>query len=103
MKTIDMDTKPRKAVIDSPLSEILCGDSNGFGDIIKCPICNFDYSHIQEIKILNSDEYKAWPGRGSCIVIPFEGECGHAWNICIGFHKGQNFAFIDVVRRAARL
>ena len=52
MRTIDMDINPRKAVIDSPLSEILHGDPNGFGDIIKCPICGFDYGHIQDVKIL---------------------------------------------------
>ena len=72
MKSTDMDETPRKAVIDAPLRRFL-----EFGD-----------------------HYKAWEGRGHCIVIPIEGECGHVWNICIGFHKGQNFMFVDIVTTA---
>lgn len=103
MKSVDMDVTPRKAVSDMPLRKALTYD-DGFGaDIIRCPVCKFDYSHISQIEENKSDHYKAWAGRGDCIVIPFEGECGHRWNICIGYHKGQNYAFVDIVQRAAKL
>lgn len=100
MKSTDMDETPRKAVIDAPLRRFLEFGDNYFADKIICPVCGFDYGHVGEIQILQSDHYKAWEGRGHCIVIPIEGECGHVWNICIGFHKGQNFMFVDIVTTA---
>jgi DNA-directed RNA polymerase subunit M/transcription elongation factor TFIIS len=65
---------------------ILAKDSRGLGDLIKCPECGFDHSHIIENEIRVSKED---------ITIPFEGECGHVWNVCIGYDKGRNFASVE--------
>lgn len=102
MKIIDADAQIRRAVVDAPLSKCLNPEfDNGFGaDLMVCPVCLEEYSHGKEGYTLSSDQYKAWAGRGSCTIFPFEGECGHAWNVCIGYHKGQNYLFIDIVRRA---
>lgn len=81
-----------------PLS-VFIRNSNDWQDedlsIITCPYCGYDYNHPMEPNIINGeDDYKAdWGGRGDLIVIPFMGECGHNWELCIGFHKGQAFAF----------
>jgi len=66
-------------------------------ELLRCPICNFDYQHFGDPeRISGKDDYKAWHGRGDLLRIPFWGECGHNWYICIGFHKGQSFAFVEV-------
>ncbi len=45
------------------------------------------------------DDYEAgWGGRGDLTVLPFEGECGHRWALCFGFHKGMTAAFVAVPR-----
>jgi hypothetical protein len=62
---------------------------------IQCPVCGFEYNRITNIeKIKGNDNYKAgWGGRGDLTVIKIRGECGHDWEICFGFHKGQILAF----------
>jgi hypothetical protein len=99
MENIDMDKLLKKIFSSKKLEEIL-GSAEGMFDntnIIQCPICGFDYSGVKlkDLRNLSSDSYKARRGRGSCLEIPFEGECGHSWSLCIGFYKGQSFIFID--------
>ena len=68
---------------------------------IVCPICGFDYNHLQTPARLvgwESTDNGArsnyqWSGRGDGIALPIEGECGHRWVICVAFHKGQLFMF----------
>lgn len=93
---IDVDNT-RKRKDDHKMSDSLIKDEewDSNADLIVCPKCGFDYSHIGDIKIHNSDNYNAWAGRGECIIIPVSGECGHEWEICIGYHKGKNHIFID--------
>lgn len=31
-------------------------------------------------------------------MIPVEAECGCEWDICLGFHKGESYAFVRVRR-----
>lgn len=70
--------------------------------IIVCPVCGFDYNHLRPPQSLSGWESSenvsappayCWSGRGDGLVVPIEGECGHRWAICLGFHKGQSFMF----------
>lgn len=58
---------------------------------IVCPICRGEYHHIEQTRTEpGNDAYDAdWPGRGDLFVMTLRGECGHTWEICIGFHKGN--------------
>lgn len=62
---------------------------------VCCPICKFDYSSITNIReVSGEDSYKAsWEGRGELTILHFEGECGHEWELCFGFHKGKTIMF----------
>lgn len=71
---------------------------------IACPTCAFDYSHIAGVFTrCGSDrdeaESQAYHGappldctsaRRSALVIVFDGECGHIWEMEIQQHKGNN-------------
>ena len=94
---INMDTTHRIRE-GTPISEdIEKPDSDFNANVICCPVCGCNYSHQEcEIEMHTSDNYKAWAGRGEVIVIPFEGECGHKWKLCIGYHKGKNYIFNEV-------
>jgi hypothetical protein len=63
--------------------------------LIQCPICGEDYHHPgTPLEEDSQDAYKAgWSGRGSLTAIPMEGECGHTWDLCVGFHKGNCYLF----------
>jgi hypothetical protein len=72
------------------------GGIEGASFLIKCPICGFDYNHILKSKhIPGKDDYKAWEGRGDAVKVFIQGECGHYWNLCIGFHKGNLYLFCE--------
>lgn len=98
MRFIDMDETIVKAKVCSPLGASLTYDTDFKCNLIRCPVCGHNNSHTGDAKFLSSDERKAWDGRGSCITIEFEGECGHEWNLCIGYHKGENFVFNDITK-----
>lgn len=73
--------------------------SSGIVDLIKCPVCGGSYSHITRSSVREShDKGEAWTGRGDCIELRFDGECGHIWNLCIGYHKGENYLFMEALR-----
>jgi hypothetical protein len=71
--------------------------------LILCPVCGreaMDYAHPGTPVLIDRGDYQnGWGGRGRLIVIPFEGECGHTWEVCFGFHKGCTslFARADLV------
>ena len=72
---------------------------------VCCPECGGTYSHIQSAYTRQGcDEFEgrdAYPGtvaigvnaeeRRAGIVVEFEGECGHLFEITIQQHKGVNF------------
>jgi hypothetical protein len=72
-----------------------------------CPTCGYNYNQIIRVSTrLGSDENEAcvYPGtealgctghRRSALVISFEGECEHEWNLVIQQHKGQNFVSVE--------
>jgi hypothetical protein len=72
---------------------------------IRCPACDFDYSHIREVFTrCGNDPHEgggAYPGtvargdvdlheRRDALVVVFDGECGHQWEFIIQQHKGVN-------------
>ena len=64
---------------------------------IRCPICEENYQHhLSHAEVRDGeDSYKAEPVvRGDVITIPFHGECGHVWELCLGFHKGDTWVFV---------
>jgi hypothetical protein len=76
------------------------GDDSGmsYGLTVVCPICGSNYQHSNDpFTVDGQDSYKAWCGRGDLIVIPFWGECGSSWELCIGFHKGDSVAFVNIL------
>ncbi|MCD6293340.1 MAG: GIY-YIG nuclease family protein [Deltaproteobacteria bacterium] len=86
-----------------PIKKIMHGDysywHDGLTESIKCPECGSEYQHFGAPVIkTGNDNYEAgWPGRGDLLVIPISGECGSKWEICLGFHKGQTGAFINLL------
>ena len=72
------------------ISEIT--EENSFGDLINCPKCGFNCSHLGDVdRRPGNDNYEAegFTGRGDVIATELHGECGHSWEICLGFHKGE--------------
>jgi hypothetical protein len=66
------------------------------GDIgIKCPICDFEYVHVATAtnKVSVDGHTSVWVGTGGLFVVEFNGECGHKFELCFGFHKGNTAFF----------
>lgn len=71
--------------------------------VILCAFCGSEYSHIANVFTrIGSDPAEAGIFRGtraggsvdsrrSCLVVVFEGECGHVFEWRIQQHKGNNF------------
>lgn len=81
-----------------PVDKVICPNQECGGSIahaVTCPICGGDYAHPGSVRTVSGeDQYAAsWPGRGDLTVFHFEGECGHEWEVCFGFHKGKTYAF----------
>jgi len=66
---------------------------------ITCPLCAHNYVHFEHPTYYNGDDdYKTQSGvRGDLILIPFWGECGHVFNVCVGYHKGNSYIFTQVL------
>jgi hypothetical protein len=72
---------------------------------LRCPECADTYQGTAAPQTVTSeDDYSAgWGGRGPVLVVPMVGNCGHAWALCFGFHKGETFAFVRVPRNRRTL
>jgi len=93
----EADTSKRKRSPEFDIQEII-SHQDGFGKsrLLVCPVCGGEYNHVIGFEIVSSDYYEAWsPGCGSCYIVKMSGECGHDWEICIGFHKGYCYMFAD--------
>lgn len=82
-------------------------DAREYGDDaqytqILCPVCRFNYNHTHGVReIPGNDGYEAgWWGRGDLIVIDMTCENGDKWELCIGFHKGNQFIFARIPAEA---
>lgn len=74
-----------------------CMDQRNTQQVLNCPAfgCGDNYQHVGLPFVVDGrDEYAAhWGGRGDLVVVPFWGECGHTWEVCFGFHKGDTVIF----------
>lgn len=64
--------------------------------IMGCPICNFEYNHIESIKTQTSDDYSSDFGdvfRGNATIIYMTCENGHDYRVVFGSHKGWLYLF----------
>ena len=71
--------------------------------LLKCPVCGFDCNHIGETTPVagyeepsRPDGVVSWAGRGHGHAVEINGECGHRWLVCFGFHKGNSYLFVTV-------
>lgn len=84
---------------------------------VRCPLCGFEYCHIDRYHLVCPDDlYKPvvslsiTPGgkfeekltkqnsfRGPSLKIYFYGECGHNWYVTFGEHKGNVFVNSTVI------
>jgi hypothetical protein len=78
-------------------------DQSGPTLLLKCPVCGFDYNHIGEVRPVSGyEEFPPpegalnWAGRGRGHALEMNGECGHRWLVCFGFHKGNSYLFVTV-------
>ena len=83
--------------------------------VILCPYCGFEYSHIVNVFTrIGSDPAEAGIFRGtkaggsvksrrSCLVVVFEGECGHVFEWRVRQHKGNNFLRVAYVGDAGEV
>lgn len=84
--------------ISQRLSLALENDNDGsWGESLLCPVCGFKYVHFTDppSDFTPNDDYKAWEGRGSALRIPMWGECGHEFEIRLGFHKGNMYVVVE--------
>lgn len=73
--------------------------------LIRCPVCGDTRNHPQSAYAIRGSgsedatlpNHPRYPFRDDGLVIPFEGECGHAWEMIIGHHKGH--ATMQIVPR----
>ena len=80
---------------------------------VACPVCGADYSHVREAgTLLGGDEGGVYrgthvlgvtPSRRSALVVVFDGECGHSWELRIQQHKGVNLVEVRRVPALASL
>ena len=86
------ETVPFERVLESGPS--VFGDRPAFKRLV-CPGCGDTYQHTGSPQAVSTEDYGAgWGGRGPLLVVPVEGECGHSWEMCFGFHKGETFTFV---------
>lgn len=64
---------------------------------LVCPVCGFDYTHIDKAEHDQRGEYASWSGRGDAVRIAMYCENGHEWVVRFGFHKGQTWMGIEEV------
>lgn len=60
------------------------------GNAVVCPICGFEYVHVDRSGVESVDFY----GKGGALLIPMYCENGHRWNLVIDQHKGWCFMTI---------
>jgi len=69
------------------------------GKIVRCPVCNEDYNHVDRAVFTDGkDSWDApWWGRGNLLTVIFDCEQGHKWELCFGNHKGHLYQFTKTV------
>jgi 5-methylcytosine-specific restriction endonuclease McrA len=92
--------------------------------IVRCPECDFDYSHFKSIQYRYTDndyivnreiaitdegethERKTKVSKlfkGNEIEICFWGECSHDWKVIFSFHKGNTYVHYEKIQKISPL
>ncbi len=70
---------------------------NAQGNVLGCPICNFEYNHIDGVETQKgNDKYETEYEsvcRGDALIIKMHCENGHNYRIVFGAHKGWMYLF----------
>jgi len=77
----------------SGLESVYLGDNDGWGDgrqVLLCPTCQYDYMHRAGVDLLAAGEF-----RQGGAALHFIGECGHAFDLVIGEHKGKVYLAVQ--------
>ena len=69
--------------------------SEAWGSILRCPICDCEFTHVRNITNTTSDDYTAWDGRGSAQRIFMYCEEGCQWVVRFGQHKGYTYFNVE--------
>jgi hypothetical protein len=79
--------------------------------VMACPVCRNAYSHIREVftrfgidPYEGGHPYQGTVGKGvvqdkrrDALVVVFDGECPHAWELVIQQHKGNDCVYVRMV------
>ena len=65
---------------------------------VNCPVCGITTITFGRPDLIESCDYKAWKGQGSCIKISMGCSEGHTWDYCFGYHKGEIFTYLDDIK-----
>ena len=65
--------------------------SPGDAQLLLCPTCRSGYVRVLDAEIIpGKDAYAATKVvRGDVLAVPAKCEMGHAFTVCLGFHKGK--------------
>jgi len=79
--------------------------------ILCCPICGFEFTHVQAVyTLLGGDESEGLyrgsylvaretPYRRDALAVRISGECGHRWDLVLQQHEGNTLIRVDVLEK----
>ena len=97
-----------KGLMPVNIVEFLINDNDNLNDFfygsVRCPVrgchsrqrANF---HILDIGIVDGETQPHYrQTRGAQAVVSLDGECGHKFDLVLGFHKGATYVAIDKLK-----
>jgi hypothetical protein len=90
----------QRSVSDTISTEIYWNEDKKDKPSVVCPECGDDFVHFEQPHVIKSGNKQgvAWEGKGDLLVVPLWGECGAIFEICFGFHKGNTFSFVNILK-----
>jgi hypothetical protein len=76
---------PRSSDDVDPRSLLLDRSGDGYGFVLVCPRCGFEYQHAKTPSRIPA---RLSHGQRAGLLIPISGECGHEWAIALDNYKG---------------
>jgi hypothetical protein len=87
-----------------PIEKVLEDASDNWGPSsykLLCPTCSYMYQQTGTPTSVDREGPGGWDGKQDMRIVPIIGECGHTWEFCFGFHKGETFFFVRTTTRPA--
>jgi hypothetical protein len=90
----------QRSVSDTISTEIYWNEDKKNKPSVVCPECGESFVHFEQPHIIKSGNKHgvAWQGKGDLLVVPLWSECGSFFEICFGFHKGNTFSFVNILK-----